>query len=696
MKTLETSVRATRPGAPKKQHRRGLRKGVAAALGLLAVASVVPGLPSAVAEPGNDPLATSPELDVLGESQLGKSGLNGNVTVVGDTAVVASGVLPAAGTISGYYAFPYPCRESRVKVVDIGDPASPTVVGRIVVPNRTVAADVDAISVTTPSFTGDLLAVALFNCNSSTNPAPAVPTDRGVAYYDITNPATPQFLGRYRANVDATEAAFQCGPNPRPAQPGDKPVANRPNRPQADSRTTSCATSVISVELAQRPDGQVVSLSTQPFSTAGNNPDGGDLRIVDVTNPTNPTQVSSFPAPPRSGFSSNGCKPFSAAREATLNADGTKAALAYLDDGLFDIDLTSPAAPTATNIDPYPATPPASRLVEGNGSYVSLTGADEGTALLSDEDWNGVTTFLRIDSTSTDQGLSTGLKFGCEATFTLFDPEDTAQIYRNPGFQVPAGEGNSAEIVYTGFGCPGGPTLLDANFNDINPAGKIVLTDRGGCGLADKAIRAQADGSIGVIIRANFSGSAFGPDGDPFVSGGTSVPVMSIDEPAGAQLRATLCPEAPAPPGNGPPVDRICSGTPVTGAMVDQPGTFGGVRALDLTADTQVGEYKTPRTTLFPPPDLGSYSAGRSESDEDTAYVAWHSDGVRILDTSDPANITEVGHFVPPDRPDPSGSGIPAKALVVGVDQGPDCTIVISDIHTGLYILDDPTCTPVP
>jgi hypothetical protein len=81
-------------------------------------------------------------------------------------------------------------------------------------------------------------------------------------------------------------------------------------------------------------------------------------------------------------------------------------------------------------------------------------------------------------------------------------------------------------------------------------------------------------------------------------------------------------------------------------------------------------------------------------ADDDTAYVAWNSDGLRILDLSDPSQPSEIGHFVPPDRPDPSGSGLPAKALVVGVDQGPNCTVVISDVHTGLYVLADPTCTP--
>jgi hypothetical protein len=130
--------------------------------------------------------------------------------------------------------------------------------------------------------------------------------------------------------------------------------------------------------------------------------------------------------------------------------------------------------------------------------------------------------------------------------------------------------------------------------------------------------------------------------------------------------------------------------------MVDEPGQFGGVRTIDLESDAQVGQYQTPRSTLFPPPDIGVYSASRSVADADTAYVAWNSDGVRILDVSDPANPTEVAHFVPPDRPDPSGSRLPAKALVVGVDQGPNCTVVISDQNSGLYVLDDPTCTPAP
>ena len=47
-------------------------------------------------------------LDVVGRSDLGGQGLNGEVAVVGNTAIVASGILPGAGTLQGFYN-PYPC-----------------------------------------------------------------------------------------------------------------------------------------------------------------------------------------------------------------------------------------------------------------------------------------------------------------------------------------------------------------------------------------------------------------------------------------------------------------------------------------------------------------------------------------------------------------------------------------------------------
>ncbi len=628
---------------------------------------------------------------LLGHSDLGGRGLNGPVAVVGDIAMVGSGINPSGGVHTGFYN-PYPCPATTVKLVDLVDPRDPTVVGTIPVAAGVSALDVAAIHVETPAFTGDLGAVALAVCGKGGNSV-----DRGVAYYDITDPASPALLGRYQADSETFTPGKTCGPTSATTDPG------------------SCASSQHSVALVQRSDGQVISLSTEPFATASEF-SSGDLRVVDVTDPHVPVQVASFPAKdPTKGFSNNGCRPFGAGHDAAASDDGSQALVANLDQGLADLNLDNPAAPVLTGTaNPYPATGLPARQTEGNGAYVAFAGSQQELGLLSDEDWVAPNSALRITTPSASpQGLRAESIFGCEAMFTLFDPHNSAQIYRHAGSQVPAGAGTAAGIVYAGRGCPinlaFGTTSPDPYLNDpsgkpVDVKGKIVVLDRrkaaeqanqgligGGCNFADKAKRAQDNGAIGVVVDASFNGNAFSPDGDPT---GLTIPVMALDQPGVTQLRNTLCP-ATIPVGSG----TCTAGAPVTGAMVDSPGGtagdpggWGGLRVIDLATHTQVGQYKTPRSKVFPPPDLGVYSAGKAVADGDMAYVAWNSDGLRMLDLSDPAHPTASGRFVPPDTADPTGL-IPAKAYVVGValtqpsDDSESPYVVITDINSGLYVL---------
>ena len=67
----------------------------------------------------------------------------------------------------------------------------------VVVPAGVAAHGVSAAHLRTPAFTGDLLAVAMTMCGSAGNML-----DRGVAYYDVTRASAPTLLGRYHADAD--------------------------------------------------------------------------------------------------------------------------------------------------------------------------------------------------------------------------------------------------------------------------------------------------------------------------------------------------------------------------------------------------------------------------------------------------------------------------------------------------------------
>ena len=633
---------------------------------LLALAVAATPLGGVVREAAAAPTAQASNMSLLGFNDLGGGGLNGELAVVGTTAIVGAGIAPDTIPHQHFYSA-YPCPAVSVKVVDLSNPATPVVAATIPVDAGVAALDVDALHISTPAFTGDLAAVALARCGAAGNFV-----HRGVTYYDVTNPAAPRFLGRYFADFDLV--------------PPEAP-------PCSTANATRCASSEHTVDLVQRADGRVLSLSTAPFSSGSNFP-SGDVRVVDVTDPGNPTQVGSWPVGPqtpaggsiadpnRRGFSRNGCRPIETGHGAEFTDDGLNGLVAFQDQGMFTVDLRDPSRPNA--IGQAAIYDRTNRAVEGTAGHVSSTEfGGRQLALLSEEDWTAPSTSLRVDAPASVAGT----KFACEAMFTLFDPEDTAQLYRKPGAQL------SGEIVYVGRGCPQGGAVTTADPLLGNPAGKIALMDHTrdpvtqpgitptaglGCAYTAKVKRAQDAGAIGVVMRRQGTvPEALSESGDP---AGLTIPMIQIDTVDGNALRAALCPSV---------TGGVCTGGSTgSGAMIDRPGEWGGLNIIDNTnpaAPTLRSTYRSPTAGVFPPPDLGVYSVATAHGSGNRVYVAASSDGVRVLDVSNPAAPVEVASFVPPDRPDPTGV-LPAKAFVQGVAEiGPN--VVISDVNSGLYVL---------
>ncbi len=96
--------------------------------------------------------------------------------------------------------------------------------------------------------------------------------------------------------------------------------------------------------------------------------------------------------------------------------------------------------------------------------------------------------------------------------------------------------------------------------------------------------------------------------------------------------------------------------------------------------------------------------------DNDIALTTWMTDGLRVLDLSNPSTPTQLAAFMPPAVADPSGTagagpnnasgggslqrGIswPTQRLITGVDMrklsATSARIVVSDINGGLSVLD--------
>lgn len=604
----------------------------------------------------------SAQLRVVGSSDLGGRGLNGDVAVAGRTALVASGIHPAAGIHTHFYN-PYPCGKSDVKIVDITNPAKPRVVATIPVAAGAAPIDIEAMRVRTPAFDGTLAAIALARCSSEGDFV-----DRGVVYYDISIPSLPRFLGRYHADAEMVKPdAPPCGPKPA-------------------GSAERCASSQHSVVLAQHPGGRLLSLSTEPGASASGFP-AGDLRIVDVTDPTKPTQIASFPKESKDIRSPNGCRPFSAGHSVGVSEDGTTALVAWFDEGVIAVDLSDPTSPKQRSQFGYAR----NRSLEGNAAYVATTqSSGRRVAIVSEEDWIAPSTTLRITSPPT----AAGARIACEAMFTLYDGDSDAQLYKRPGGRI------DGEIVYAGRGCPENPgsgghagtPATDPYLADAS--GKIVIVDRtrqetqpelagaAGCSVVERARRAQDRGAIAVIVAQTVESSpeAFSPDG---LAHELKIPVVQIDKSDGDVLRKALCPAIAQ--------SKCSGGATVRGTLIDEAGAWGAIRIIDMTDDAnprQAGSYQTPRSRTFPPSDLGVYSVHHAVVNGSVAFVAANSEGLRVIDLDRGAR--EIGHFVPADRPDPTGT-LPPKSYVTGVAVVPDSPfIVITDVHSGLYVLERP------
>ncbi len=132
---------------------------------------------------------------------------------------------------------------------------------------------------------------------------------------------------------------------------------------------------------------------------------------------------------------------------------------------------------------------------------------------------------------------------------------------------------------------------------------------------------------------------------------------------------------------------------------------WGGQRFYDISNPNSVAEsgtFRTERSTSSSDGATthldGRYSAHNAVLIDGVEYVAWYSDGVRIVDVSDPAAPVELAHFIPPARNDPQDywdtpDGSPAFAMVWGVHVIDDY-VYISDMNTGLWIVQYPI--PIP
>jgi hypothetical protein len=228
---------------------------------------------------------------VLGHHDLGKTEMNGDVWVHGDFAYVGTWVVP--------------CNGRGVKIVDVSKLRHPQLIGTAAARRGTSAEDLVVRRVSTPSFSGDLLAVGIQRCGGG---RALDEQGFGLELWNVTDPYHPEKLGEFPVGV------------------GDGGVHE--------------------LDLFQRGD-RVYALLAHPWGEWFMG--AGDFFIIDVTNPRLPVQVAVWGAG-EAGLSrgpSWGMGIFSSAlgHSARASADGTKAYVSYWDLGVLTFDIGDPANP---------------------------------------------------------------------------------------------------------------------------------------------------------------------------------------------------------------------------------------------------------------------------------------------------------------------------------------------------------------
>jgi hypothetical protein len=122
---------------------------------------------------------------------------------------------------------------------------------------------------------------------------------------------------------------------------------------------------------------------------------------------------------------------------------------------------------------------------------------------------------------------------------------------------------------------------------------------------------------------------------------------------------------------------------------------WGFLRVYDYSdpaAPIQIGDYRTPNSFGPADPGAGDFTIHNPFLLGDTVYASWYTDGVRVIDVSDPTNPVEVAYFVPPAGENPrkprQRNVLPNTTQDWGVVVDPETGLIyISDMNSGLWIL---------
>lgn len=402
-----------------------------------------------------------------------------------------------------------------------------------------------------------------------------------------------------------------------------------------------------------------------------------NFRIYDITDPTNPVLVSGWGAEEifdpgvgdeladvnrvlnaalwlLDGFGASNNRFL---HDVTVSADATRAYLSNWDAGLVLLDISDPTDPQLVSV----ALDPAGGSPDGEvNSHAAWPSEDGSIVVESEEDFSAWEGFfapgnLTLDSvtpgdpTIPGTAISTVAGDDFEANQTLnFGTVDGSSVVVSSGplagntypaieLSTAAGSPTFAstgplmgELVWIGRACNGDP-ILNAPF----PAGGIAIVRREACTFEEKANTAASLGAVAVVVANTAISTPWG-----------GLRIWDYTDPANPVLASTF--------------NTTCSASTAPGGDCDPDGTY---TAHNVQVETK--------------------------GDKVYAYVSWYSDGMYMLDVTDPYNPVQVARFFDnSDKFKASNGGNPHNFW--GVYKEPKSPWILgSDKNGGLSIFKD-------
>jgi hypothetical protein len=444
------------------------------------------------------------------------------------------------------------------------------------------------------------------------------------------------------------------------------------------------------LDIVERPDGQVLALLATPFvelpNTYFDEDNGGEVRIVDISDPENPVELSNWGAIADSSIeifggndeltsSFQGLGYFSAHFAHSVRAadDGATAYVSYWDGGVIKLDIGDPADPQIVGRTTFHASD------DGDAhSMYPLDVGDKRYILQNDEDFNPLAPTI-VTSSATGDTRYSGIEFGwAPRLLSKGAGVLTGSVHdaRN-GCRAANYKGARGKVVLA--------NTVDPFYTDIIEGWTVP------CRVPKQIVLAARAGAKALLFNFISPDDAFdyGPPGrrsreqaiEKYAKGMPIVEISDIDEGA-ERIREALS--------GGPVKVTLRAGVPSWGFLrVYDEDTAADVNGDGVDEYRQVGRFVDlphVRGERKTPP--GSWSIHNTEVNGEHAYSSWYSHGVVALDVHNPERPSLSGQFVPaPSARFPDTFG-PPSAEVWGVAIDPDTGIVYaSDMRSGLWIV---------